>query len=204
LTEGEKMLGPGNERAKLTLKFLCVLIGVSLMPLLLVPLLGPGWHLLHGDFISYGDWRIPVPKGFSVKNTQEGPTMWRLTLGIPIFDTPYGGISIYGLSGSSPTREPFEYDRDYSRFEEVVTQEAHQSGYRFESKRTTAVGRSSGYCLEFTRIGDRKHDVRGRSLVRCAVENSTAVLFYEGDPRYIPEVVTMLQGMSLERQATRY
>lgn len=189
---------PRNKRAKLTLQLLGVFTGAFLVPLLVVPLLGPGWHLLHGDFISYGGWRIPVPKGFSVKSSQEGPNIWKMTLGIPIFDAPYGHISIYGLTGSSSVRQPFDYDRDYSRFEGAVTQEAHQSGYLFESKRTTPVGKNSGYCLEFTRSVDLKHPVLGQSRLMCAVESSTAVLYYEGDPRYISDVFTVLQGMSLE------
>ncbi len=190
----------GERLAKLTLQLVVVIIGSLLIVLLVVPLLGPGWHLLHGDFISYGGWGIPVPKGFYVEESREGPTMWKLTLGsgIPFFDASYGHISFYGLSGVSPARQPFDYDRDYSQFDRVVTQEANKSGYRFEAKRSTPVGKTSGYCLEYTRSVNLKHEVRGQSLLRCAVQSSPAVLFYEGDPRYIPDVFTMLQGVSLD------
>ncbi len=171
------------------LRLLGVLIGVLLIALLIVPLLGPGWHLLHGDFISYEGWRILVPKGFYVGKSQMGPTMWKHTLGIPLFNVPYGHISLY----SRPDQQPFSYDRDYSRFENGVTQEAGQSGYQLEPKRRISVGKNSGYCLEFTRLSGEP-----RSLVRCVVENSVVVLFYEGDPRYISDVFATLQGMSLE------
>jgi hypothetical protein len=192
------MLPPRNRRAKLALQILGAFIAAILIPLLVVPLLGPGWHLLHGDFISYAGWSIPVPKGFSEKNSQAGLDMWKLTLGIPIFDAAYGHISIYGTSSLSPTRQPFNYERDYSRVETVVTQEAHQSGYRFESKRTTAVGKTGGYCLEYTRSVSIKHEVRGRSLLRCVIEDSVVAVYYEGDPRYVSDVFAMLQGMSFE------
>jgi hypothetical protein len=192
------MLPPRNRRAKLAFQILGLFIGAILIPLLVVPLLGPGWHLLHGDFISYGGWKIPVPKAFSEKNSQAGLDMWKLTLGIPIFDAPYGHISIYGTGSLSPTRQPFNYERDYSRLEAVVTQEAHQSGYRFESKRTTSVGKTAGYCLEYTRSVSNKHEVRGRSLLRCVIEDSVVAVYYEGDPRYVPDVFAMLQGMSFE------
>jgi len=192
------MLPPRNRRAKLALQILGVFIAAILIPLLVVPLLGPGWHLLHGDFISYAGWRIPVPKAFSEKNSQAGLDMWKLTLGIPIFDAVYGHISIYGTGSLSPTRQPFNYERDYSRLETGVTQEAHQSGYRFESKRNVSVGKDAGYCLEYTRSVSIKHEVRGRSLLRCVIEDSVVAVYYEGDPRYVPEVFAMLQGMSFE------
>ena len=96
------------------LRLIAVFIGVLLVTLLIVPLLGPGWRLLHGDFISYEGWKIPVPKGFYVRNSQKGPSMWKQTFGIPFFDTSYGHISLFNLS---PAQQPFAYDSDYSRFE---------------------------------------------------------------------------------------
>jgi len=183
------MLAPISKPIGLMLRLLGVFIGFLLIALLIVPLLGPGWHLLHGDFISYEGWRIPVPKRFYVRMSQMGPTMWKHTLGTPLFNVPYGHISLY----RRPDQQPFAYDRDYSRFENGVIQEAGQSGYRLESKRTISVGENSGYCLEFTRLLGEP-----RSLVRCVVENSVVVLFYEGDIQYISEVFSTLQGMSLE------
>ena len=181
------MLAPIGKPLSLMLQLLGVLIGVLLIALLIVPLVGPGWHLLHGDFIVYEGWRVPVPKGFYVGKSQMGPTMWKHTLGTPLFNVPYGHISLF----SRP--HPFACDRDYSRFEKGVTQSAGQSGYQLESKRTISVGKNSGYCLEFTRLSGEP-----RSLVRCVVENSVVVLFYEGDPRYISDFFAALQGMSLE------
>jgi hypothetical protein len=183
------MLVPNHKTARRVFQCVGVGIGAYLIVLLVIPLLGPGWHLLHGDFISYGGWRIPVPKGFYVGKSQMGPTMWKHTLGIPLFNVPYGHISLY----SRPDQQPFAYDRDYSRFEKGVTQEASQSGYQLKSKRMISVGKNSGHCLEFTRLSGEP-----RSLVRCVVENSVVVLFYEGDPRYISDVFAALQGMSLE------
>lgn len=184
------MLMPKSKLVKLMLRLLGVFIGVLLIVLLIIPLLGPGWHLFHGDFISYEGWRIPVPKGFYVRQSQKGPTMWKQTFGIPFFDTSYGHLSLYRLS---PAQQPFAYDKDYSRFENGVTQEAIQSGYQLKTKRVASVGKSSGYCLEFIRpLGE------ARSTVRCAVENSVVVLFYEGDSKYVSDVFATLQGMSLE------
>jgi len=183
------LAAPINKSVRLMLRLLAIFVGVLLIALLVVALLGPGWHLLHGDFISYGGWRIPVPKGFYAGKSQMGPTMWKHSLGIPLFNVPYGHISLY----SRPDQQPFAYDRDYSRFEKGVTQEASQSGYQLNSKRTISAGKNSGYCLEFRRLSGEP-----QSLVRCAVDNSVVMLFYEGDPRYISDVFTALQGMSLE------
>jgi hypothetical protein len=167
-------------------------VGAYLILLLVIPLLGPGWHLLHGDFISYGGWRIPVPRGFYVGKSQMGPTMWKHTLGAPLLNVPYRHISLY----SRPDQQPFAFDRDYSRFEKGVTQEASRSGYHLKAKRTVSVGKNSASCLEFTRSSGEP-----RSLLRCVVENSVLVLFYEGDPGYIPDVFATLQGMSLQSTA---
>ena len=186
------MLAPKSKSVRLLLQLLGIVVGVLLISVLSVPLLGPGWHLLHGDFISYAGWRIPVPKGFYVRKSQMGPTMWNPALGIPFFDAPYGHVSLY----SRPDQQPFAHDRDYSRFEIGVSRAAGQSGYRLESKRTISVGKNSGYCLEFTRLSGESCEPR--SLMRCAVDNSVLKLFYEGDPRYISDVLVALQGMSAE------
>ncbi|SRR5712692_253626 len=121
------MLVPRDKLAKLVLRLLGVFIGGFLIVLLMVPLLGPCWHLMFGDAISYAGWRVPVPKGFYVRKSQKGPTMWKQSLGIPLFDVSYGHISLYSVG---PAQQPFTYDRDYSRFEKGVTQEAIQSGYQ--------------------------------------------------------------------------
>ncbi len=178
---------------KLTLQLLGVFIGVLLIFLLLVPQFGPGWHVLHGDFIFLDGWKIPVPKGFYVTKDQKDRAMWRPTLGIPLFNVPYGHISLYHLR---PTPQPFVFDRDYGRFRKATIQEANHSGYHLNSEHTVSVERVSGYCLEFMRpVG------RSRSLIRCAVENSPFFVFYEGDPRYVPDVFITVQGMPLEHTA---
>lgn len=187
------MLPQKNKMANLMLQLLTVFIGALLILLLVIPLLGPIWHLLHGNFVSYGVWRIPVPSSFYVRKSEKGPTMWKHTFGAPFFATSYGHISLFSLS---PDQLPFAHDRDYFRFEKRVTQEAGQYGYQLESQRTISVGKDSAYCLAFMRPANEP-----RSLVRCVVENSVMVLFYEGDPRYIPDVFSALHGMSLERTA---
>ena len=184
------MLVPEHKTAKRVFQYLGVGVGAYLFVLLVIPILGLGWHFLHGDFISYGGWRIPVPRGFYVGKSQMGPTMWKHTLGTPLFNVPYGHISLYS---PSPAQKPFVYDRDYSRFEKGVIQEASRSGYQLKTRHTVLVGKDSAYCLEFIRPSGEP-----RSLLRCAVENSVVILFYEGDPRYIPDVFATLQGMSLE------
>jgi hypothetical protein len=161
--------------------------------LLIFTVLGPCWHLMFGDAISYEGWKVPVPKGFYVQKSEKAPTMWKHTLGSPLFNVPYGHISLFSLG---PAQPPFAYERDYSRFEKGVTQDASQSGYQLKAKRSTMVGKNPAYCLEFARPA-----VEPRSLVRCAVENSVVVLFYEGDPKYVPDALTTLQGMSPESPA---
>jgi|ERR1700687_1731212 len=176
------MLMP-KDKSKLILRLLAVFFGVILMVLLVIPVLGPCWHLLYGDAISYGGWKVPVPKGFYVRKSPEGPTMWKESFGIPFFNAPYGHISLFR------PQQPFSFDRDYARFKKGVTQDAVEKGYELKKEWTAQVGKNSGYCLELSRSPEP------RSLLRCAVENGV-VLFYEGDPRYIPEVLSALQGMS--------
>jgi hypothetical protein len=178
------------QRKKLFLRLLAVFFGVVLMFLLVIPLLGPWWHLLHGDAISFGGWRVPVPKGFYVRQSPEGPTMWKEGFGAPFFNASYGHISLF----HRPL--PFLYERDYARFKQAVIQDGVEKGYELKAERTAQVGKNSGYCLEFTR------SPKSGSLLRCAVENSGFAIFYEGDPRYIPEVLFALQGMSETSETT--
>jgi hypothetical protein len=184
------MVVPRIKIAKLMLRLLGAFVAVSLIFMLVLPLLGAGWHLVHRGYISYGGWRIPVPKQFYPRMSENGPTMWKLAFGAPFFDAPYGHISLYALGAN---QKPFACERDYSRFETSVTQEAAQSGYRLESKLTTSPGKDARYCLAFAHSGGKP-----RSLLRCAIEDNNTILFYEGDSRYLADVIAMLRGMSHE------
>src|SRR5258708_28714928 len=173
-----------KDASKLMRRLLEVLLGVILLGLPGIPVLGLCWHLLYGDSILYGGWKVSVPKGFYVRKFQEGPTMWKESFGIPFFNAPYGHISLFHRP-----QPPFSFDRDYAGFKQGLTQDAIEKGYELKAERTAQVGKNSGYCLEFTRSPEP------RSLLRCAVENSGVVLFYEGDSRYIPDALSALQGM---------
>lgn len=174
-------------------KLLGIFCGVFLIVLLAVPLFGQIWHLFHGDSFSYAGWKIPVPNGFYVHDSGQDTTMWRLSLGVPLLDKPYGHISLY----TRPS--PFDFNRDSSRFDEGVTEEAGRTGFQLVSRQAVVVGGRSGYCLEFHRSTPKQP----RSLVRCAVTDSVVVVFYEGDARYLSQFFTMLGGMILENSANR-
>ena len=141
-------------------------------------------------YISYGGWRIPVPKQFYPQVSANGVSLWRLTFGVPFFDAPYGHIGLYALVAN---QKPFACERDYSRFETSVTQEAAQSGYGLASKPTISPGKDARYCLEFAHSGGKP-----RSLLRCAIEDNNTILFNEGDSSYLADVIAMLRGMSHE------
>jgi hypothetical protein len=174
--------------AKLFLRIISVALGTWLITLLAIPLFGSAWHILHGDFISYQGWKIPVPKGFYVRNSHTEPTMWKHSIGSPFFSAPYGHISLF----NRPNQQPFVYQRDYSNFEKNLTDDARRSGYKIDGMRTTSVGNQPAYCLQFTRSSDES-----QLLLRCVIENSPVALFYEGSPRYAPDAFAALRGMSL-------
>ena len=57
--------------------------------------------------------------------SENGPTMWKLTFGVPFFDAPYGHISLYALGAN---QKALAYERDYSRFETSVTKKQPSPG----------------------------------------------------------------------------
>jgi hypothetical protein len=177
-----------NRFLRFVLKLVAIFIGVYAFLLLFVPLLGFGWHLLHGNYISHNGWRIPIPEGYYVTNEPHGPAIWKLTLGAPRFEVPFAHVSFY-------TRQthPFKASVDYAPFEESMTRNAADSGHHFKERRVIPVGNGSAYCVEFSR--EKKQP---RSLVRCAVEDSNMYIFFEGDSRYLPDLTNTLREMSLE------
>jgi len=152
-----------------------------------VPLLAPVWHLWHGDSISWQGWKISVPKGFCARSDQN-PTLWKFAFGAPFLNLSYGHISLF----HRPTGQlPFEFGRDFGHFAASVTEVAKQDGYRFASKKTLKVGDTTAHCLEFESEVDSS-----RALLRCAIEDSLVVIFYEGASRYVPDFLSVLEGMS--------
>ena len=169
------------------LAILCAGLLAYALFLCVVPFLGYGWHIVHGDHISYGGWKIFVPKEYYVSAGPHGPNLWRLSLGAPQFEVPFAHVSFF----NSPHQ--FRAATDYAKFEQSVTQYEKESGYQFSGMRTVLAGNTPAYCMEF-----RRQSKEPLSLVRCAIENSGIYGYFEGNPRFIPELFDMLKQMSSE------
>lgn len=163
-----------------------MLAGVSIGCLLAVPFFGFGWHVFHKDYISYGGWKIPVPKSYYVRLGERGPAIWKLSLGLPFFDAPFSHVSFF-------SSKPFVGTSDAERFFQAVSETASEDGYRFKAKHIVSIGTKTAFCYEFARS-----EKQPRSLMRCATENDNIFPFFEGDARYIPELFSILSGMSQE------
>jgi hypothetical protein len=178
---------------KVLLKCVALFVSAYAFFLLFVPLLGFGWHLLHGNFISYHGWRIPVPRGYYVTNEPHGPAFWKLSLGAPRFEVPFAHVSFYNLH-----KHLFKATADYAAFEENMTRNAAESGHHVKQRRVLPIGNRSAYCVEFAR-----EQRQPRSLLRCAVEDSSIYIFFEGDARCLPELARTLQEMFIETPSSK-
>ena len=191
-----------NKLAKRVLRCLVAGLVACAFYLLTVPLYGWCWHLLHGNFISYENWEVPVPKGYFVRNLEDGPTqkpqygptMWKLTLGAPILKVPSAHFSFYNRS----PLQPFSFERDYSRFKAGLIRSDTDYGFQLKSEGMATVGNNVGHCLEFVRAKDASE-----LLVHCAIENNVVLVFYDGDARYTQDFFTMLREMTLQKSGDR-
>ncbi len=169
---------------KVVLRLATASVACGLLVLCTVPLLGPCWHLLFGDKISYAGWSIPVPKGFYSRESRDGPTMWKLNLGTPLFAVPYGHVSLFFRPGQ------FLFSEHYRRFATSVSQDAAAGGYSVY-ERALAAGGSPAYCLQLER-----QSIQPNSLVRCAIEGSGVAVYYEGDRKYLADFYSVLEHMA--------
>lgn len=175
---------------KLGSQFVAVAVGVTFIILVAIPLLGPCWHLFHGDSISFDGWRVPVPRGFYVKRVKTKPVMWNMSFGTPYFNVPYGHISLF----RAPSEQVFSLETGtYGRFKDSLIQQATQGSYQLTSERTLSIAGRPVYCLEFARPAPQP-----KSLIRCAIDRSDLAIFYEGDSKYAPDAYATIQGMQNE------
>lgn len=149
--------------------------------------MGLGWHMLHGNVISYAGWTISVPKGFFAKLHHGRPSLWALAPGSPVLRSCYGRLTFYIAVDDT---HPFSMDAHSAKFEATMSQAAGESGHRFQSRRNVPAGDGTAFCLEFTR-----QRVQPLVLERCAVVGKTLSIYYEGDPRYLPDFFNILQQM---------
>jgi len=173
---------------------LAVGVGTYMIGTLFVPLLGPGWHLLHGDYISHETWRIPVPRKFFVRYEMGHPTMWKLGIGTPLVRGSYAHITLF----TTPGKQPFLTRTDLDQFEARVTRVEREDGNSLRSAHSVVMGDTSSYCLEFAGANPE-----ARYLVRCAVGNTPLVFYYEGERQYVADFYSMIEGMSLEKPVTK-
>ncbi len=153
-----------------------------------IPFWGELWHAVHKKTISYGGLTIVVPSSFYVWDSSPNVTMWRLSIGYPIFHGPFGMISVY----ESPINHPFEFATDYQRFVYSFTWAAKQEGLELVKSQRVPANKTLVDCLEF-RLPNNNAD----SSVRCVVENSRVVIFYYGHPKYAPIFYSMLRSISI-------
>jgi len=173
------------KRARMIFVLMGAFILCGIIALLIVPLFGPCWHLLHGDTTSYAGWKIPVPKGFYVRKSPNGATMWRLSLGVPLLPVPYGHVSIFEHQGES-----FLFSPHYRGFSDSVSQDAATGGYAIQERAVSTAG-STAYCLELDRRAGQP-----TSMARCAIEGTGIAVFYEGDKKYLSDFFSVLRNMS--------
>ena len=179
---------------RMTARLLLILTGVFITTIcgffLVVPFFGFAWHVLHADSVSCAGWKIPVPKDYYVRQGEKGPAIWKLSLGVPLFDAPFSHVSFFSLK---PDAKAFVGTSDTARFLQALSEISTKDGYELKAKHTVPIGTKTASCFEFARTGKQP-----RSLVRCAMENGNIFPFFEGDAKYIPELFSTLKGMSQE------
>ena len=174
-------------KRKLLIRLVVIAVITFALVLGTVPLLGTFWHLLHGDTISFAGQAVPVPKGFYVRQTPSGPAMWKQSIGRPFLSAPYAHISLF----YRPRGDSFAFDKDRDQFKTQLAQDASEEGYNLSTEQTISLGEKRAYCLEFSRSSPNIG-----SLVRCAIDGSAIVVFYEGDSRYVRDMQTVLRGIA--------
>ncbi|MGB7282225.1 MAG: hypothetical protein WBE13_08200 [Candidatus Acidiferrum sp.] len=162
------------------------LVGYALL-LLAVPLMGFGWHLLHGSLIVYDGWRIPVPKGFYVSGSPEKPTMWRHSLGVPLLKEPFGMIDVSPL----PSGAVFRFGSDLEESSRRMIWVAQQEGLVLRSNRMVPTSAGNAFCFEFS-----KSNGQSDITVRCAIDGTPLLVIYGGDKRFLNEFYSTVRGLS--------
>ncbi len=164
----------------------CLLLGggVYVLGLLGVLLLGPAWHLIHGDFITFQEWRIPVPSGFFVTGKPEQPMMSRYTLGAGLVNVPLGSIGIR----TNPSGKPFKFEGNIEDSSSRMIAAGTIGGFVFHSKRTLSTRLNDAYCFEFY-----SQHTPSEFSVRCAIEGTPVLFVYSGDERFIPDFYSVLE-----------
>jgi hypothetical protein len=143
------------------------------------------WHLVHGDFIAYRQWKIRVPPTFYVRQGTHGPFLWTHSVGFPFRHDPYAVIGISELP------HLFEYEEDYQKFTTGADLAAQDQGYKFLSTQKVSIGKSLGYCQEYGLLHDP-----AKSFAQCAVEHTNLLFSYRGHRKYIPVLLSTLQSIS--------
>jgi hypothetical protein len=157
----------------------------SLVVLLAVPFFGAIWHLTHGDFITYHEWKIRVPSDFYARQYLNGAYLWKLTIGYPLQSAPYGMIAVSVLPRS------FEYKEDYQNFTTGADLAGQSLGYKFLSTQEVSIGKTLGYCHEYGLPEDPS-----KSFVQCMVDHTDLFLGYEGHRKFIPILFSTLQSIA--------
>ncbi len=154
---------------------------------LMVPLLGPSWHLIHGNLITYQGWRIPVPRGFYVTQKPDHCTMWKHTLGAPFKRTASTSIGIL----TNPSGKLFKFEGNLEESAERMIAAGQMDGYIFHSERTVSTGSSTAYCFEFY-----NQQAPSEFTARCAIENTAILFIYLGDDKSKEDLYSALEGLS--------
>jgi hypothetical protein len=167
--------------------WLLVSVGsVLVLILVLFANLGFVWHLIYGDAAAFNGRNILIPEKFYIDSSSENPdslTMWKTDLGIPIWDAPYGQITVFKWP------HPFIFDEHHIGFRSGVSLDAQDRGFDISEVGDPPAATGEPYCLEGT---DKESSAS--ILVRCAIQNDDIVFFYSGHPKYLPSFYEALQG----------
>jgi hypothetical protein len=107
-----------------------------------------GWHVLHGNSVQLGVWKIPVPWGWQVLNFKESKdsvVMGKIEKGIPDDD-----LVSHLLLGNLNLPVGAVIERE--KWKEASIENSLKSGYRFTSESEVQMDGESGFCFTFAGI----------------------------------------------------
>lgn len=149
------------------------------------------YHLRHGDTVFANGVRVPVPKDFYVSSQDRvhddlALSLFSSSVGIPFHRGAAASMSVF-QSPSSPAFQPAQLER----LVDLTINLAKGDGFGLKATTNLSIANRPGYCLQFA--SERDVEV----LQRCFIEGSTVVIYFRGNPKYLGDFGSVLNGIVL-------
>jgi hypothetical protein len=142
------------------------------------------WHLTHGNFVTFHEWDVPIPWGWSSFTTDDTLVVQKMHR----FGFRSGAFSQVMVA---PLAFPANYKLEPEQWQKITIETQLKRGFRFVSMSRIRLDGKDGSCFSFAALQETE-----RRLITCDFPDLNLSIGFIGDQSYAPTLDSIVKRIN--------